>query len=416
MTAARNRGKSVLSLYLAERAAQRNAGRDRPDASAVPVEKRPVPQVEVTPEPKPEPRRRRIVRPIPEVPEPVPAKSTPPAAKATRKARRPVRASKLDAYVDKIGMVPDAEVAALAGVTRDAVRKWRERHGVPLPTVAPEPSRTAKHPAEPVKAKERTSTLDAFADKIGVLQDAEVAAMAGVARSTVVFYRKTRGIPPAKRTRARVLAKPAVEVPMVETPVPVEPPEVPEPIEPQVEPRKQEPAPIVFTEAPVPVKKPAPAEPVPEAVPAPESASAPPSPKRKRGRPSKIDQFADKLGVMADADLAALAGLAVTTVQKWRKVKGIAEPLATPPEAAPVVEEAVEPAVVEQVPVGVAEALEPTSQPSMDGTAARTVRLTDRVEAMLEALAKARGIDPDAAIAVAIAQDYMRCRPVVGEE
>ncbi|MBN1336989.1 MAG: hypothetical protein JXB39_13610 [Deltaproteobacteria bacterium] len=41
------------------------------------------------------------------------------------------RKSKLDPFLDRIGVLSDREVAALAGVTAENVRAWRKRRGVP---------------------------------------------------------------------------------------------------------------------------------------------------------------------------------------------------------------------------------------------------------------------------------------------
>ncbi len=60
--------------------------------------------------------------------------TTAPAPKATHRKR----ASKVDAYVDLLGAVPDTEIAKMAGVTVNAVRAYRIRRGV---AAAPRSSR-----------------------------------------------------------------------------------------------------------------------------------------------------------------------------------------------------------------------------------------------------------------------------------
>lgn len=310
MTAAKKRGKSALSRHLAQRTAERT----QPNASAS--------------------------SPTMTAPEPAPEAAT--VGKA-RKARK----TKMDAFLDQIGVLPDSEIAALAGVTVTNVYGYRLRHGIPapprrvksavepankpmaaesvavepvaveIPVPVPEPTgvqvipevepEPAARPATRAKWQEiagtsiqvvRRSRLDAYVDKIGVVSDAEVARMAGVTRARVYLWRRRRGIPPARDARSAA--------PVVEVPAPVQP--------------VTEPAQAAPVEAPVPVP-------------------------------------------------------------------------------VPVIEE---PEHVEPVPPA--------------GKAARTIRLTDRVEAMLQALAKARGIDLDAAIAVAIAEDYMRCRAIIRSE
>ena len=48
-----------------------------------------------------------------------------------RKSKRRFRRSKLDAYAHIVGRVPDREVAAMAGITPDGVRMYRQRHKIP---------------------------------------------------------------------------------------------------------------------------------------------------------------------------------------------------------------------------------------------------------------------------------------------
>jgi hypothetical protein len=78
------------------------------------------------------------------------------------------RKSRLDPFVDRIGVLPDREVAALAGVTPENVRAWRVRRdvpagwrkpaarapdAVPVPLPAPEPApahgRAGRRPSTP---------------------------------------------------------------------------------------------------------------------------------------------------------------------------------------------------------------------------------------------------------------------------
>ncbi|MBN1334391.1 MAG: hypothetical protein JXB39_00360, partial [Deltaproteobacteria bacterium] len=260
----------------------------------------------------------------------------------------------------------------MAARERSEVRATPVRHGRNLERTPTKRAVEAKTPgrtkplAKPVQAmaEERTSKLDAYADKVGVLVDQEVADMAGVARSTVVLYRQTRGIPPAPRRKA---APQAVEAPapveLPKPPAPVESTEPPAPVESPVEPVNREPAPIVFLEAPVPVRKPAPVKPAPvEAAPV-EPAPVEPAPVKpapvkpapvepapvkpapvevapveaapveaapfafkKRGRPSRMGQFLDKIGVLNDDELAALAGVSRTTARNWRQAKSLPVP------------------------------------------------------------------------------------------
>ena len=89
---------------------------------------------------------------------PAPATGTAPAAgqpaPESIPADRQPRPSKLDAHRDIVGVLTDAAVAAIAGVTRDGVRQFRKRHGIPS-TARTQPPETAVvvpagvNPAEP---------------------------------------------------------------------------------------------------------------------------------------------------------------------------------------------------------------------------------------------------------------------------
>ena len=45
--------------------------------------------------------------------------------------KRRFRRSKLDQYAHLVGKIPDREVAAMAGITPDGVRMYRQRHAIP---------------------------------------------------------------------------------------------------------------------------------------------------------------------------------------------------------------------------------------------------------------------------------------------
>ncbi len=138
-------------------------------------------------------------------------------------------------------------------------------------------------------------------------------------------------------------------------------------------------------------------------------------------RKTRMDAFLDRIGVLPDSEIAALAKVTVTNVYGYRLRHGIPAP---PRKARIAVEPAVETPVpaVEAVPAPVVAVVpEPVAvqfvgKPDIDtpaGMNLRTVRLTDRVEGMLEALAKMRGINPESAISVAIAEDYLRCQALI---
>ncbi len=45
--------------------------------------------------------------------------------------KRRFRRSKLDQFAHLVGKIPDREVAAMAGITPDGVRMYRQRHAIP---------------------------------------------------------------------------------------------------------------------------------------------------------------------------------------------------------------------------------------------------------------------------------------------
>ncbi len=245
---------------------------EEPDASASPVETTPVvptarskriAKAEVTPEVAP--RRRRIVRPAPEATEPVveatvalvkqePAPivfleapipvgkpelveaPAPVPEAAPAPARKRGRPSKVDEYQDRIGVMPDEELAALAGVALSTVKAWRKvRSLAAVPTRAkaagegkpvevPVPVKPRKATKVGKDRKPRKTRMDDYLDRIGVLPDAEVAMLAGVTVANVSAYRRRRGIPAPGRW-GRVAVEPvavepvAIEIPIAE-PVP----------------------------------------------------------------------------------------------------------------------------------------------------------------------------------------------------
>ncbi len=136
-------------------------------------------------------------------------------------AVRKQRPSKLDPYHERIGILPDKEIAALAGVTPENVRAFRNRRGIParwrgegvslahedrvrreLGIPAPPPRKARKRkpsragsPASKGAKKVRRSKLDPFMEQVGLLPDKQVAVLAGVTPENVRAFRKRRGIP-----------------------------------------------------------------------------------------------------------------------------------------------------------------------------------------------------------------------------
>jgi len=127
---------------------------------------------------------------------------------------KPKSRSKLDAYRDLIGTVTDAEVAAMAGVTAEAVRIYRRRHGmssrrevqaraeaaaaaqaVVVVEEAPVAADAADSDASKKAPQRRSSKLDSYMDLVGTLPDREVATMAGVTPENVRAFRRRHNIP-----------------------------------------------------------------------------------------------------------------------------------------------------------------------------------------------------------------------------
>jgi hypothetical protein len=185
-----------------------------------------------------------------------------------------VRHSRLDPFLDRIGVLPDEEVARLAGVSSSNVRQYRSRRRIPAPSLrrrsttlplfermpapptrsaaptpvaVPSPAPSGSGPASwpPMKII-RTSKMDPFLDMIGITPDAEVAELAGVTPENVRAYRKRRGIParwrgaagasPRKTGRGAAAppVAPAAPVAPVVPVVPVVPVEAPLPVAPAV--------------------------------------------------------------------------------------------------------------------------------------------------------------------------------------
>jgi hypothetical protein len=159
----------------------------------------------------------------------------------TADGARNQRQSKLDGFLDIVGVLPDKEVAVRAGVTAENVRMFRARRGIaaqwqvdgaprrgrparaksstaPSASVAPEtagaetppaPRRRGRPPrvkpaegAEPSATSEQNLVDRALApllDKVGTVSDAEIATAAGISRSAVSAYRKKHGIRAAGR-------------------------------------------------------------------------------------------------------------------------------------------------------------------------------------------------------------------------
>ena len=204
------------------------------------------------------------------------------------------RKSKLDPYLEKLGVVPDVEVAAMAGVTVDNVRAYRRRRGIqagwrgaaqPLlderaapaasdVTAAPEPKKATKKrkPAKPKAKKAAAKTRRAKKPTAEPVVDAELA----------------------------VAEDPVIELVVVAEPAPV-------------------PVPVVEAEP----AEGLPPEPEPEPTPAPTPAPAPRVSSTRKPRKTKLDAYLDKVGLLSDKQVADLAGVTAQNVRTYRARRGI---------------------------------------------------------------------------------------------
>ncbi|MCA9494266.1 MAG: hypothetical protein KC621_30275, partial [Myxococcales bacterium] len=140
-------------------------------------------------------------------------------------------ATLLDAVKDKLGKLPDDQIAAEVGLSRGVVGAYRRKHGIPAyegylfqkghaplgpkkemkkakkpkasaaAKAKPEPETAVEAPAAaPRKGSRRgpRSRIEDHAHLLGVETDAEVARLAGVTRAAVSAWRRNRGIAPSR--------------------------------------------------------------------------------------------------------------------------------------------------------------------------------------------------------------------------
>lgn len=91
--------------------------------------------------------------------------------------------SKLDPFIHLLGTTPDADVARLAGCSRERVRQVRGIHNILLP-----PENRGKHNLL------APAVYEALARLAGTLTDAETARQAGCSERLVGNYRRQHGI------------------------------------------------------------------------------------------------------------------------------------------------------------------------------------------------------------------------------
>jgi transposase len=123
----------------------------------------------------------------------------------------------LEPMIDRLGSVPDAEIAKDAGVSVRTVASYRARNNIKGYT-----GRSA-----PTQRRRRKSKIDPYVDLLGKVPDRVVAEKAGVTLNAVRNYRANRGIvsarQQAKEARERAAASASEPASTAsETPTPVE--------------------------------------------------------------------------------------------------------------------------------------------------------------------------------------------------
>lgn len=109
----------------------------------------------------------------------------------------PDRAEKsvLAPYRSRLGKVPDQQIADLANVSRTLVVNYRKKLNIAAYQghKAAAASRPAEGGSRPFRG--RRSALEAYAEMLGKVPDADVARLAGVTAENVRTYRQRRNIP-----------------------------------------------------------------------------------------------------------------------------------------------------------------------------------------------------------------------------
>lgn len=123
---------------------------------------------------------------------------------------------RLAAFLNQLGRVPDDEIAGKAGLSRNSVGAYRRKRGIPAYTgylFAPagaKPSKPKRATSTVGRRRGRVSKLEPFVHLLGVRTDAEVAAIAGVARASVTMYRNRYGIPASRQAGGQTV--PSAEI------------------------------------------------------------------------------------------------------------------------------------------------------------------------------------------------------------
>jgi len=197
------------------------------------------------------------------------------------------RSTKLGPYLGQLGIVPDKELALLAGVSPENVRTYRIRRGIPAgwreegEPVAAEPAVTEKADETPARKPRKTRKKPQ--------------------------QKKAAKKPRTKKQAADVQPEATAGVVVEAEPVEAtsEPVEVAETVEP----------PVVEVEPAV--------EPVVEPAPEPEPSASSPTESTRKPRKTKLDPYLDQIGTVPDAEIAERARVTAENVRAYRTRRGI---------------------------------------------------------------------------------------------
>jgi len=95
-----------------------------------------------------------------------------PRKRGQRGPDRSPRRSKIGPYRDQVGRVSDKDIADQAGVSREAVRMYRRRHGIRMQADGIDDETPMTSDSGAARAARRRSKLDPFSDLLGKSPDA----------------------------------------------------------------------------------------------------------------------------------------------------------------------------------------------------------------------------------------------------
>ena len=114
-------------------------------------------------------------------------------AKPGPKGLRASTVAKLAPYISMLGDVADGEIASMAGISIQTVARVRKERGI-APRRGRGLTKTVVVSDAPRRRPGRPSKIAPFEDKLAAHSDADVAAMAGVSENAVRNYRKRNGL------------------------------------------------------------------------------------------------------------------------------------------------------------------------------------------------------------------------------